>query len=227
MKRYYFTLIELLIVIAVIAILASLLLPALSKAKESASSIYCKNNLKQLGICMTIYEGNFNTLPASMTHDGTKYRGWTGRLHDADLLQVSWKAYYLAIAGNCEVLNCPSNPDVYATVDCGYDFEIFNYGMNTRLCTRIDASLHFIDTERAPYFYRSNQIAKPSTRIFLGDATYMNLDGTKEVRETHGCAIFPHANKSNYYFLDGHVDNYSRNEMKNYSFYAPLFGITD
>jgi prepilin-type N-terminal cleavage/methylation domain-containing protein/prepilin-type processing-associated H-X9-DG protein len=54
-----FTLIELLVVIAVIAILAALLLPTLSRAKESAKSISCRNNLKQLQLCWTMYADEY------------------------------------------------------------------------------------------------------------------------------------------------------------------------
>ncbi len=65
-----FTLIELLIVIAIIAILAALLLPALGKAKALALKISCVGNLKQVTQAFTLYSNNCNGWICTMGPEG-------------------------------------------------------------------------------------------------------------------------------------------------------------
>jgi len=74
-----FTLIELLVVIAIIAILAAMLLPALAKAKQKAKQANCQSNLRQWGLALQMYIGDYNdgicsdgmpraTAPAPFSH---------------------------------------------------------------------------------------------------------------------------------------------------------------
>ena len=128
MKRKAFTLVELLVVVAILGVLLSLLLPAVQVAREAGRRASCQNNLRQLGLALHSFHGVYRVLPASgWTTAGSgnpqgKFVGWRSLalpyLEEASLQQAYnfnlnwWEGGNVAVGlVSIDTFRCPSVPE--------------------------------------------------------------------------------------------------------------------
>ncbi|MBI4027546.1 MAG: prepilin-type N-terminal cleavage/methylation domain-containing protein [Verrucomicrobia bacterium] len=113
--QHAFTLVELLVVVAIIAILAALLLPALKNAREAAKKAGCVNNLKQIGQLIHLYANDNNgQAPPGVLEWGyrggnsvnTAYNGAAMPMMKLNLGVLCWD--YIPRSNAAKVLFCPS-----------------------------------------------------------------------------------------------------------------------
>ncbi|MBS1370918.1 MAG: prepilin-type N-terminal cleavage/methylation domain-containing protein [Lentisphaeria bacterium] len=200
MRKERFTLIELLIVIAIIAILASMLLPALNKARMAAKRSSCISNSRQLSAAYTLYANDCNQrfpwnrtyLPESAGHNDFAQRR-------------SYPRLIFPYVNNMKIFYCPTdtkgmadydsaadntNPDnsadAYKYVSYAFRYCLWKYGWVR------GGSLTFTD------------FANPSRQVYLYDRMTSH-DGTNAILEnTAGLAISPLA-RTTAVMGDGHV----------------------
>jgi len=111
-KSRGFSLIEMLVVISIIAALAAILIPVLTKAKARAARMACISNLRQMGLALQMYREDWKgVMPYRMGYEPwRKDTGWTARL----------KTYNDTV----DLFRCPA------------DFHFFSYGMNPRVMSK-------------------------------------------------------------------------------------------
>ncbi|HEX8915956.1 MAG TPA: type II secretion system protein [Humisphaera sp.] len=112
--RSAFTLVELLVVIGIIALLMSILLPTLGRAKEQANAIKCASNLRQLGQAFVMYaNNNGGAFPFLSWNDGTRLYAedwlWWQAVRADQIDQSSVQPYAGFGKNNLEMLRCPAD----------------------------------------------------------------------------------------------------------------------
>ncbi|BCM88892.1 hypothetical protein IAD21_00734 [Abditibacteriota bacterium] len=118
-----FTLIELLIVIAIIAILAAILFPVFARTRENARRASCQSNLKQIGLGMLQYAQDYDE-----TYSGSYKNSPNGRIHWGELIFPYTKSSQIYICpSNTSLMtnnglnNQATNPNTYKGVSYSYN----------------------------------------------------------------------------------------------------------
>ena len=214
-KRTAFTLVELLVVIAVIAILAALLLPALSRGKDAAQRIKCVSNLHQLGLATQMYwdENRGDCFRWNNGPSGTGTLFWFGWIASAAnpegqrAFDPAQGALYPYLQGRgIEV--CPSLNYALAQFKLKATGTTYGYGYNLHLS---------VPTTQPPI--KISRVTHPTDIALLADAAQVNTFQPPASKSnplleefyyvsnnrSEATAHFRHAQRANALFCDGHV----------------------
>lgn len=171
-----FTLVELLVVVAITALLISMLLPGLRQARELAQSVACSANLRQTTGLMMSYLNDFNNA-IPMVFDATGGRSLT----DSDPKSRPWyrmyEQHYLRLTGNAraKIFDCPASA-VHYPEDRNIEGlgPICNYGFNWKYLGD-SWSLRWNAERNLPYKHKriyAQQVGRPGEQIVYGDSNY-------------------------------------------------------
>ena len=184
-KRQIFTLIELLIVIAIIAILAALLLPALNKARASAKSVSCAGNFSQLGKITALYLADYHDYFPYITLQAATF--WNICTSSPIRDYINWKStggsYIGGLDNNNSARELRTGPFLCPEVTDSDFNRVTEFGrdVNKKLEDYVYLSLahnnkmkgYKTEVDGAEYIYivKASRIRKPSKLIYMADSS--------------------------------------------------------
>ncbi|MCI0498427.1 MAG: type II secretion system GspH family protein [Planctomycetales bacterium] len=174
-----FTLIELLVVIGVIAVLLSLLIPALAGAKEQCRQIVCRNNLRQLVFANSGYAVENNSLFVLAAPDiftGQNLKRWHGIRDDLNSFFDPTRSPLVDYLADGRVKQCPQKVNFRNGDPWDWDFEqgCGGYGYNmTYLGSRVWENY---TVEHCARPTRETEVKSPGSTVMFADTAMAKLD---------------------------------------------------
>jgi prepilin-type N-terminal cleavage/methylation domain-containing protein/prepilin-type processing-associated H-X9-DG protein len=210
-----FTLVELLVVIGIIALLISILMPALSKAKAQAHRVACASNVRQLAIALTIYSRDFNGwLP--FCNAGAPPPDRTGWLYTQNRLTTPRAAAnaesgaVFRILRTTRVFRCPADADGTSDPFAGSIYPLTSYTMNVCFGDRSNGYRPY----KASKFKSHCVVFWEPDETLLG-SSYVWDDGTSAANQAS--ITQRHGKSSTIACVDGHVEVYDRLTFEGYA----------
>ncbi|MDD2710872.1 MAG: DUF1559 domain-containing protein [Verrucomicrobiae bacterium] len=216
-KNSAFTLVELLVTIAIVGLLMSMLAPALKNAKEKARQIACMNNLRQIGTAALNYAGDYNGwLPhANSSHLPSSNSNQTWKYLIAPYVNISSPTNSLLERG---VFHCPSQNNASCGNSAFGDNGFYGgYGWNFTYLGYKDAVSGGVEP-----WVNCSQIGNPSQVIMAGDTSdwYLNNASCYNLFFLYSTGFaalesYRHTGGGNYLWVDGHVSWHLMREVFN------------
>jgi prepilin-type N-terminal cleavage/methylation domain-containing protein/prepilin-type processing-associated H-X9-DG protein len=207
-NRNGFTLVELLVVIAMIGILATLLLPALSKSKSKAQQIQCIGHLRQLGLGIQSFVGNNHAYPSAMAGTNTDNPGhWMAQLERGGFdISKPRSNFFSAGVWRCPSARLSRDPQSRGIpVSYGYNaFGILAIGSRTNALGLLG---HFGGASTLFEPVMESEVVSPSEMMAVGDSLSGGVFFMRHKYSEYGRASTRHQGKANAVFCDGHVES--------------------
>lgn len=148
MRSNRFTLIEMLVVIAIIAILASFLMPSLMRSLEMAKTTSCASNMKQCNVAMMLYvEDNYGMLPPAATTISGSFNDWFPQVA-VTRYSGTGQSQTSAAVGN--IAYCTNKRNIYGfNASSGNDFGLFPWNKSFALTSVTNASKVIMFADRS------------------------------------------------------------------------------
>jgi prepilin-type N-terminal cleavage/methylation domain-containing protein len=210
MKRFAFTLIELLTVIAIITVLAAILIPAIGKVRASANEATCTSNLRQISSAyLLMITDNNNILIPAIPAEGSGSAPDSKWYNEESGTNLTWNislASYMQDGERWNRLNDLNCPEVINAT--GEPSERSSYGFNHYVAKTNAADGSFRGA------VRMEQLAAPSQTLMFGD-TKVSGSGRHTDQNLALNSIYAwHGDKAKVSYFDGSVGSVSVDEVQ-------------